>query len=243
MSLVAVCAGKGSPGATFVSLNLARALNDSGAGPLLVDLDSHGGDLAAYLGLDPRKGIQPLRLMSGGYTPEGLIGEVDERAGIACINGFPRAEDANSEAVSEILSAASATGRFVVADLGRVSPGFAGTAGRADLVLVVARPDIVSVHGAERAIETLRAIGIAQSKVGVVVTDWKWRQVADVSEIADALRIPVLGMIPNGPRAIRAAMRNQTPVTAKKIARAFDQLAREVGQRISASVPEMATVS
>lgn len=234
MTAVAVCAGKGSPGATFVALNLARGLTDAGTSTLLVDLDPHGGDLAAYLGLDPRKGIFPLRLLSGGYSPEGLTGEIDQRAGIANINGFPRPGDAQPETVSEILSAASSTGRFIVADLGRVLPRFAETVAQADLVIVVTRPDIVSVHGAERAIDALTSNGVAKSDIGLVVNDWSWRQAADLAEIADSLRTPVLGMIPRNTRAVRQALRYQAPVTARKIVKAFDELAGQVARRISA---------
>lgn len=228
MTTVAVCAGKGSPGATFVSLNLARALKPS----LLLDLDPHGGDLAAYLGLDPRKGIYPLRLLSGGYAPEGLSGEVEERMGVSAINGFPRPGDAEPETVEEILSAAGSLGRSVVADLGRVLQGFTHTATQTERVIVVTRPDIVSVHGAERAIDALTSSGVPESSIGVVVNAWSWKQAADLAEIEGALRCPVLGMIPRNDRAASRALRDQGPVTARKVAKSFDNLALKLKERV-----------
>lgn len=45
MSVIAVCSGKGSPGATFVAANLAAALSRANEEAVLLDLDPAGGDL------------------------------------------------------------------------------------------------------------------------------------------------------------------------------------------------------
>lgn len=56
MNTIGVCSGKGSPGATFVAVNLAASLLAEDRDVLLIDLDPNGGDIAGYLGLDPRNG-------------------------------------------------------------------------------------------------------------------------------------------------------------------------------------------
>jgi MinD-like ATPase involved in chromosome partitioning or flagellar assembly len=48
-----VASGKGSPGATFVAVNLTAALARAKQDAVLLDLDPAGGDLCCYLGLDP----------------------------------------------------------------------------------------------------------------------------------------------------------------------------------------------
>lgn len=65
MSLVAIAGGKGAPGSTFVAINLAAALSTKGGDVLLVDLDPHGGDISAWLGLHPRSGLYPLMRLEG----------------------------------------------------------------------------------------------------------------------------------------------------------------------------------
>lgn len=65
MTTIAVTSGKGSPGATFVAVNLAGAFARLGRDVALVDLDMSGGDIGAYLGLDPRKGLHALSLITG----------------------------------------------------------------------------------------------------------------------------------------------------------------------------------
>lgn len=229
MSLIAVVSGKGSPGATFVAVNLGSALAAVGAAPLLIDLDPHGGDLAGFLGLDPRRGLHPLRLLGDdNYSPQGLLAEVQERSGIACIAGYPRAPDADPALVHEVIAAASATGRLVVADLGRVDARFAPALEPAELVLVVLRSDLVSIHGAERALELLLRSGIERSRLAVVVNAWQWSHAADAAEIAETLGLPSLRMIPLDRRAARRALRRQTPIARGRAARAFRQLSRQV---------------
>ena len=68
MSAIAVCSGKGSPGTTFVAVNLAAASARAGEQVLLLDLDPAGGDLC-YLGLDPRRAYTRCSGWRGG-SPE-----------------------------------------------------------------------------------------------------------------------------------------------------------------------------
>lgn len=132
MNSIAVCAGKGSPGATFAAVNLAYAFQNSGRDILLLDLDPNGGDIAGYLGLDPRKGLYPLSLMGRtDYATEKLLGEIEERAGITCIAGFPTAAPIEAAVLTQIIESARQSGRLVIADVGRVDARSAQVASRA----------------------------------------------------------------------------------------------------------------
>ncbi len=242
MSLIAVVCGKGSPGATFISINLAKALAEAGVDPLLMDLDPHGGDLAGYLGLDPRRGLHPLRLLGNGtYSPEALLAEVQERSSVSCITGFPRAADADPSVIAEIVAAARVIRRLVVADVGRIGAKQTPVLEAADLVIVVVRPDLVSIHGAERAVETLLKDGIERECLAVAVNGWGWLHAADAAETAPALGLVGLGTIPLDRRAARKSLRAQTPLSGGRAARAFHRLADQVLKRLDevAAVREM----
>src|SRR6266542_3143974 len=123
MSTLAICSGKGSPGATFVATNLAAAMSRAGMQVLLLDLDPAGGDVCCYLGLDPRKGLYPLLRMEGIPTePERLLAEAEERAGFLALCGFAEGcELGSADTLTSILMTANGSGRTVVADIGRVS--------------------------------------------------------------------------------------------------------------------------
>jgi MinD-like ATPase involved in chromosome partitioning or flagellar assembly len=252
VSAIVVCSGKGSPGATFVAVNLAAAVARAGEETILLDLDPSGGAVCCYLGLDPRRGLYPLLRMEGGVSgSERLMAEAEERSGFGVVGGFPDSSDlATSKILRETLAAADTPGGTVVADIGRVSAATAPVAAEADLVLLVVRADLVSVLGAERALRHLEAAGANRERVQAVVCGHERRRPADLAEVREALRLPVLGAVPLDRRGARKALLAQRPVTTRRLVGAFDALSnaarRDVAPRVSnqqpVSQPELSEV-
>jgi Flp pilus assembly CpaE family ATPase len=243
LSAIAVCSGKGSPGATFVAANLAAALSRANEETVLLDLDPAGGDLCCYLGLDPRRGLYPLLRMEGTISGTArLLTEAEERSGFHVLSGLPESSDLASPGVlAEALGAASASARIVVADLGRIFETNAPIAAKCDLVLLAVRADLVSVLGAERALRHLEAEGTHRERVTVVVCGHEKRRPADLAEVGEALRLPVLGAVPLDRRGARKALLSQSPSATRRLRRAFDVLsaaARRTLAQVSAE-PEM----
>lgn len=230
MSAIAVCSGKGSPGATFVAANLSAAMARAAEDVLLLDLDPSGGDLCCYLGLDPRRGLYPMLRLGGGVPgPDGLLAEAEGRAGFLAVCGFPEPGDlASPEVLSGILRAARATGRRVLADLGRASGDVEEAVRDADRVILVVRPDLVSVLGAERALRWLDAADVFRERIDLVVCGIERRRPADVNEVEEALGLPVLGSVPLDRRGARTALVEQTPATTRRLRKAFDALAERI---------------
>lgn len=238
MSVIGICSGKGSPGATFVSVNLAGAMARAGDEVLLLDLDRSGGDVAAYLGLDPRRGLYPLLRMNGALSqPEMLLREAEKRNGLLCVGGMPEDAPVDVETLGDVLRVASDSGKVVIADLGRIDPQNFSLARQADLVLVVVRPDLVSVLGAERALRALRAT-CDPKRLRAVVTEIERRRPGDVKEVADAIRVPVLGSVPLHRRAARWTIVSQTLADKGPLARAFSTLATAVRDQLMTSTEQ-----
>ena len=235
MSAIAVCSGKGSPGATFIAVNLAAAMQRQGDEIILLDLDPNGGDIAAYLGLDPRRGVYPLLKMDAKLpTTDGLLKEAEERDGMLVVGGFQEMLPiVASDILSYFIKLGTESGRGVVADLGRVGADAATAIKGATQVLVVVRPDLVSVLGAERAIRTLERGGVSRDSIGAVISGIERRRPGDVKEIADALRVPVQGAIPLHRKHARRALVGQTSVNQGPIAKAFRSLAATLGGELS----------
>ena len=240
MSVIAVCSGKGSPGATFVAVNLTAALARGREKALLLDLDPAGGDVAAYLGLDTRRGLYPLLRMHEGIPGlDALLREAERHAGIRAVCGFPEASacPAGPGLLAEMLRRAGES-RSVLADLGRITPESAAVASEADLVLLVVRPDLVSVLGAERALRCLESGGVARGKIAVVVSGSERRRPADVAEVAQAIGIEVIGSIPFHRRSARKALTSQSPISNGPLARSFVSLASAARRRLPESASE-----
>lgn len=236
MSLIAVGCGKGSPGCTFVAINLAAAIAAEAGNALLADLDPNGADVSAYLGLDPRRGLYPLMRLEGRLpSQESLLREAEPRDGLLCIGGFSRGQDADIEVIRSVLEVSREAAVTVVADLGRVSTQTADLFRSADLVLIAVRPDLIGAYGAERAIEVLKGSGIAEAKAGAVITGWEWRRAGDLAEAVQAVPARVIGTIPLDRREARRALAQQQPLQRGSAARAFKALASEtmamIGER------------
>lgn len=226
MSVVAICSGKGSPGATFVAVNLAAALA-SRERTVLLDLDPAGGDVAAYLGLDPRRGAYPLLQMNSSVQDSAtLMNEAEERAGFSALCGFPDpCEGATVWRLSDLLRIARKSDHLVLADIGRVTDKTTVLAAGADTLILVVRPDLVSVAGAERALRLLKVRDFPIDRVKAVVSGLERRRPGDVAEVASALGIPVIGAVPLDRSAARKALTAQAPKPRGPLARAFQKLA------------------
>lgn len=233
MSLIGVCAGKGAPGCTFVSINLAMALADNQRRVLLLDLDPDGGDLSAYLGLDPHSGMHLLP-QTPGPCLESLNREGEPRGNVLCVGGFPRSADRNPELIEGILASTGGAGQSAVADLGRVRSDTAALFHSPDLILIVARPRLVSVHGARRAIQDLQDAGVASSRIYAVITGWERQSPADLAESAAALPVRTLGAIPLDRKSVRRAESSQRALEKGAAHKAFQALASEVARTLAA---------
>jgi hypothetical protein len=216
-------------------VSLVGALPPPPRDPILMDLDSAGGDVCCYLGLDPRRGLFPLLRMDG-HIPgtDRLLGEAETHAGIRVIGGFPQSSELASTGVLETaLAAAQANNGLVIADIGRVSESTSPLATRADLVLAVVRADLVSVLGAERAVGHLEAAGIRRDVIGLVISCHERRRPADLVEVQDALRLPILASVPLDQRGARKALLEQRPVATRRLRRAFDELSFRVEKTLN----------
>jgi Flp pilus assembly CpaE family ATPase len=234
LSAIVVCSGKGSPGATFVSVNLAAGLARAGEEVLLLDLDPAGGDLCSYLGLDPRQGLYPLLRMEGSLSGSArLLAEAEERSGFLGVCGFPEPSDlASADVLAEALAAGRKSGRTVIADIGRVCKTNAPLAAEGELVILVVRADLVSVLGAQRALRQLEAAGAHRERIAAIVSGHERRRPADLVEVGEALRLPILGAVPLDRRRARRAVISQIPAGGRQLRGAFDALSARVGRTL-----------
>lgn len=228
MTTVAVCSGKGSPGASFVAVNLAAALARRAEGVLLVDLDLSGGDLAAYLGLDPRKGMHLLSKIAGpSPSPEQLRQEIQDVEAFGVIGGMPK-PSVDSVDPAEVIGNCRGLRNQMIFDVGRLpGPGLAALE-KVDHILVVVRADVVSVLGAERCLASIEESRMPKTKVSLVMTAHRKRRLFELAEVGRALGYPVHGVIPWVPGAARRSLEAERPIRSGTGARAFVDLAARI---------------
>ena len=214
MTVVAVVAGKGAPGATTGAVALAL----SWPGPVLAaDCDAAGGDIAAgwlsgRVGTD-RGVVSAVTEMRHGQPPS--PGEVfrhcagiPEADGVLVLPGLANAGQAGAlgaggwSRLAAGLAVAQWPGRArldVVADCGRlIEPVPWPVLAAADVVLLAVRPTLRAVWHARYAVDRLSARLPEQRSLRLLVTGPGPYPPADVGR---ALGPPVLAVLPDDPAA------------------------------------------
>lgn len=227
--LVAVVSGKGAPGKTTVAIGLAAALAERRRQVVLMDADLWGGNVGAYLDLDPRRGLFALAYGKDA-SPADWAGRLDEELqegpGFMVLAGIERAEQRSSISADVTTAAVTALRSAfddVVIDAGCTIAGAASPATdaflrQAERILVVSGADLVTVWNARAALRYLRylreGLGVDAEAIGVVLSRREGREHYDAEEVKRALGVPVLAALREDRRAARRAVDNQVPLTA-----------------------------
>jgi MinD-like ATPase involved in chromosome partitioning or flagellar assembly len=211
MSLIAVGSVSGAPGATTLALALALELSLRAApgtpGPILVDADADGGDIAIRLGLDPVPGLGTLALAGRHGLDEETLQSHAQRArdlpGVAVVPGIAGpAQSPTLEWVAPPLAElAPRCRRPVVVDVGRfgAAAGSRALIQAADRLLVVCRPDTASIVHARSGMAALTARGLEPSAVLLAADNSR------LDELSMALGRPVVAAL--APERLSAATR------------------------------------
>lgn len=223
--VIALVGGKGSPGVTTLAVALADALAGRGSAVLLIDADLRLGTVGAHLDLDPRQGLFTLAYGARG-GPEDWVRRLDEEVqdgpGFSVLGGIERPAQraqVGEEVVAAALAAARRRCAAVVVDAGAVvggltPPGSEAALRRADLVLLVATPDLAGLWHARTARDTLvDTLGIPADRLAVVLNRRRGRAHRSPEEVARAFGLPVLAVVPDDVRAADRALDEQLPLT------------------------------
>lgn len=205
--LIAVGSLKSSPGATTAAAAMAAMWPGAGAGePMLLEVDSAGGDLAARFGLAPTPGLMSLSATARREHEASSFAEhVQKLPGGLKIVLAPPAEEHASAAVAllgrdgRILleAVAKADDVAVIADVGRLSPAGPGwpVVAAADVLLVVVRPVLPELTRVITAAEQLIARCAASgTRLGLVTVG---AGPFPVVEIEESTGIAVLAELPD----------------------------------------------
>src|SRR5690606_18818121 len=151
-----------------------------------------GGNVAPYLGLDPRRGVTGL--LAGGPLDVRLDAGLQAGPHCAALVGVERPEHAAAippELIAGALARLRASYEHVVVDLG--APPSGAALGVADEVLLVTGPDLVALWNARLVLESHAPAGDA--RWSVVVNRRESREHYAGDEIRRALGAPVLGVV------------------------------------------------
>lgn len=236
-----------SPGVTTTALLVAAASEPPG---LVVEADPFGGSLGARFGLAPRPGLATLAAARRDRSAEALRSHVQVLpGGLEVVVGLPSLaqSQALASAWDSLADAVGGLGQPVVVDAGRLSTEAGAPVallGRADVLAVVARPELSQIARLRAARETL--VGINPRVVLVLVGERPYRP-AEVGAACDIELAGVIAHDPGGAGLAGGEAGSARVLRRSALARSAAALAQALSARSTATptgaVPEPVSVA
>ena len=217
MTTIAFVSAKHSPGVTTSAAVIGLALSEH-TPTALVELDSAGGDLAAYCGLNTSRGVLSsiglLRDSEARSTEDHVqtFGGLDVLVGPMSASQMRSASDLVSDA---LLTATQSAFDVALVDLGRVTDQPADQTitllSRAKTIVVVLRPSLAEVEYVRALLPNLRKL--ARTLLLVVGTT-----PYSPTEVSRTLDCPLLGSLPFSERDVELVLDKPNSKAAQRTA-------------------------
>ena len=197
--LIGVFSSKGGAGVSFLSANLAAAMNTS---TLLVDLNLQAGDAASFMGLNPKYSLADFAA-NRGRLDDALINSLltnysPNLSLLAAPFEAHEAEDISVQDVTEMLHLMGRRHECIVLDLPHTfDPITIAALDSADDILLVMTMDIPGIRSTKRALKVFERLGYPRGKIRVVVNRWRKTIDVELQKVEAHLDEQLIGFVPN----------------------------------------------
>ena len=209
--MAAVIGSKGGVGTSMIAMSAAKAAASRGHTALL-DLDVRNGDLASYCGIRVRHSVADLVAVAaevGGRELSEVAYPV--RSGIELLPAPEHGElgeEMTEGATRQILQAMRYQYRHIIVDCGsHLDDATAAALDLADVIIIVATPEVPSLRAVRRLKETMDRLSLGQNTPIRIVLNRTSRhneiQPAGAAKLVDS---PILGVLPENGQRIEAAV-------------------------------------
>jgi len=228
---------KGGAGTTTIAVNcgveLARITKRS---PVVVDLKPGLGEVALFLGVRPRysiiDAIDNLHRLDREFLRE-LV--VKHKSGLEILAGsdhFDRPGGPDSGAIEELLRLLGRQYEYILIDAGSsVNACSVAALYAADMMFLIANPDVPSVRNAQRLLERVRQLGAAGERVRFVLNRAAEPYPIPPKQIEGALGHPIHHTFPSDYKTVSTALNSGVPLSLTgntEIASQFDAFTRHI---------------
>ena len=238
-NVTVITSGKGGVGKSTITFGLGTVLSKLGKRVLLIDGDAEIGCLDHMLGISEHKVFDISDIVSGSAEPSKAVYTCAFEPNLFLLPAPAAEEDVISPKImKQLVSIFSRFYDYVFIDspagVGRSFSSASAAAGRA---LIVATPDPVSVHGANRAHERLSAAGNCQQRLVInrfSSVDFRYEgYYRDLDSVIDDAGIRLIAVVPED-QALAAATVNATrPPERSRGTLALERLAaRLLGKQV-----------
>jgi pilus assembly protein CpaE len=194
---VSVFSSKGGCGTSFVATNLAASID---APTVLVDLNLQAGDLALYLGAEPKYSIADLVESRARVDDTLLKTYLSPHSQKLSLLAAPReadlADDIEPEHVFEVIELLRERFDYVVIDPQHTFDSITLAAlDQSDEIVLVLTLDIPAIRSTQRTLQIFDRLGYPRHKVRIVVNRWSKQIELDIKQVEHYLGERVVGHI------------------------------------------------
>jgi pilus assembly protein CpaE len=215
----AFASAKGGSGSTTAVTNLAISLHQlTGKRVLLVDLELELGEVALFLGAQPRFNFVDL-VQNFHRMDAGLLASYIERhsSGVHLLSApyHPdRAEAISADQVRRIVHFLRQHYDYVLVDTSKsLSPATLAVFEQSDLVFVVTGTDLPSIRNIQRGLPLIRrALVGGEQQIRLIVNRYHGRETISLQDIERTIGIKVYATLANDYEAVISAVNSGTPL-------------------------------
>lgn len=242
--LVAFMGCKGGNGTSFVAANMAHIMaNEFGKKCAFVDLDLQCGDASFYLGSGANKHSL------GDLTRQ--IDRLDVQLLASCLHpvsprlnllaaphSLENAMTIQPQDIEKVLALVRSQHEHVVVDLPRnLNALTLKVLDMADVVYIVMQSQTPDVRDAQRLVNMMRALGLNETKLRLLVNRYKPRGWVSLPELEKAVGLKVQQSIPSGPEWVDESLHIGQPLSVVNDHNAVIHALREATGALLESAP------
>jgi pilus assembly protein CpaE len=228
---------KGGAGTTTVAVNCGVELARLTKRPTcVVDLKSHLGEVALFLGVRPRftvlDAIENLHRLDKNFLGE-LVAR--HKSGLDILAGseqFDRPNAQDATALEELLRVLARTYDYVVIDAGNtISACVTAALYAADTIFLVTNPDVPSIRNAQRLVDRVRQLGAGSERVKILLNRVSGEHLIAPKQIETALGYGIHHTFSSDYRTVSTALNSGVPLALtnnSEIAGQFDNFTRQL---------------
>ncbi len=236
--LIAVVGGKGGVGKSVFAANFAAALMlELRTQVLLIDADARScGDQNVILGLRPNKTLSEIAQFQGSLGPQAIAQLATAHASglmyLPAVRGPEETLNVNTELFLKQLEFFSRNFKFIVVDLGNEIKDFQmALLKEATAITIVTVPEVLVINQTQRMIQELLTATFPMDMFQLVVNKVGGTSLSSQA-ISQALRLPVVGLIPQDDVTTLGALQRGTPFVLAQnkapVSAAYHELVRKL---------------